>query len=190
MTGEAIGIEVEEAGQPNLEGEGQESTTPQAPPDGLAVVAGWTPEEASALFSAVFNVGVLIYGPEWASHPAEFRASGAMSVGMLDKYVPKVAGGPVTTGLGLLAVAGELVGAGVRRRAIIKRGPKPIWQPQPKAGEGEAGPVGPSPATAETPSPSPPPAADNGRAYRMPPDLAKVVPPPTDDSLGGMGYRL
>jgi hypothetical protein len=111
-----------------------EATEPEVSGPAAVVVASWTPEEAVALCLALFNVGVLVWGPEWAAHPAEFRASGATLPPVLDRWLPKGAGaGLVSIGLGLAVVAGEMAGAGVRRWPLIRRGPRPLWATTPQA---------------------------------------------------------
>lgn len=180
---EGISFDVGEAGAPNLAGEGEDAP----PPDDAGAAAVpvpdlWSPEEAAALFSAVFNVGVLIYGREWAADPAEFRASGTLLAPHLDQWMPKSAGGGYAQlGVGLLACAGELAGATARRWPIIKRGPRPVWVPPSRAkGAAEPG----APAQAEPGAPAP----DGGTTtYRLPKDLVRVVTPRPDDSLSGLG---
>lgn len=192
MTAE-VGFEVQEAGEPKLSPEGEEPETPEQELSGPAalVVMQWTPEEASALLSALFNIGVLVYGTDWAAHPMEFRASGIMAAPLLDRFVPKAVGGPVQTGVGLIAVAGELAGATARRWPIIKRGPRPVWQARP--GQAQAAPEAAQPAPPPAAEPAAATSAANGRGaggYHFDKETLKVIPRPADQSMGGMGYQL
>ena len=182
MSDEGVSFDVGEAGQPNLAGEGEEAPTPEdAQAEAVQVPDLWKPEEAAALFSAVFNVGVLIYGKDWTSDPAEFRASGTLMAPYLDQWMPKSAGGGYATmGVGLLACAGELAGATARRWPILKRGPRPVWVPPRKAGD--AAEPGPAPAQSEPGAP-----ASGTAGYKLPKDLVRVVKPRPDDSLTGVG---
>ena len=182
MSEDAVSFDVGEAGQPNLAGEGEEAPTPEdAQGPVIQVPDLWSPDEAAALLSAVFNVGVLIYGREWASDPAEFRASGTLLAPHFDAWMPKSAGGGYATmGVGLLACAGELAGATARRWPILKRGPRPVWVPPSKAGG--ASQPGPAPAQPEPGAP-----ASGTAGYKLPRDLVHVVKPRPDDSLTGVG---
>lgn len=181
---EDVSFSVGEGGEPNLTAEGQEAP----PPDDVAapqpvVVDLWTPQEAAALCSAVFNVGVLIYGPGWTAHPAEFQASGTLLAPTLDRYMPKGGGGGLATmGLGLISVAGELSAATVRRWPMIKAGPQPIWIPKE-----ETGPQQPTPAPAAEQPATPAPPSSSG-TYKMPADLVAVVEQGAQASaLAGLG---
>jgi len=188
--GAGVSFSVGEGGAPNLAGEGQEAP----PPDDVAtaqpvLVDLWTPQEAAALLSAVFNVGVLFYGERWAAQPAEFQASGLLLAPTLDRYLPKAAGGGLATmGLGLVSVAGEMAAATARRWPLIKAGPRPVWIPrqQPE----QAPPDRPTAAAAE-PTPAPAPAASassSTSSYKMPADLIPFVERGGQASaLAGMG---
>lgn len=192
---EGVEFEVGEGGSPKLTPEGEDAPPPSSEvsgPQAALVVSNWTPEEAAAMLSALFNIGVMVYGPEWVSHPAEFRASGTMAAPLLDRYVPKQAGGIVTTGAGLFAVSGEMAGAMARRYPIIKRGPRPVWaakkpkQEAPFAGaESEGGRAG------DVPPPTDPPPSHGsnggGSGYHIPKDLLKVVRPGLEEPLAGLG---
>lgn len=181
-----VSFSVGERGSPNLTEEGQEAP----PPDGVAgplpqpvVVDLWTPQEAAALCSAVFNVGVLLYGEKWAAHPAEFQASGTLLAPTLDRWLPKGSGGGLATmGLGLVSVAGELAAAGARRWPLIKAGPRPIWLPHDQATD-----VAP-PAAAARQDTEPTPAPASTGSYKMPADLVDVVERGSQASaLAGLG---
>jgi hypothetical protein len=181
---DGVSFSVGEAGAPNLAGEGQEAP----PPDDVAgpqpvLVDLWTPQETSALLSAVFNVGVLFYGERWAAHPAEFQASGTLLAPTLDRYLPKAAGGGLATmGLGLVSVAGEMAAATARRWHLIKAGPKPVWIPRQQQ---QPTPADRPAAAAAEPKPAP---ESSTSSYKMPPDLVQVVERAAQASaLVGMG---
>jgi hypothetical protein len=186
MDEETVGFNVTEGGAPNLSAEGAEAASPN--PDLVLepVVAPnlWTAQEAAAMISAVYNVGVLVWGPEWASHPLEFRASGTMLAPQLDMWMPKSAGGNYATlGIGLLAVAGELAGATARRWPLLKRGPQPLWTPR----EMPATPAG-SGATQSVEQTGDTSTGPTGAAgYRLPKELLTVVRPSDNGALSGLG---
>jgi hypothetical protein len=136
----------------------------------------------------VFNVGVLLYGPGWTAHPAEFQASGTLLAPTLDRYLPKAAGGGLATmGLGLVSVAGEMAAATARRWPLIKAGPQPIWIPRQQADQ----PAPERPPAADEPTPAPAAAASassSTSSYKMPADLVTVVERGAQASaLAGMG---
>ncbi len=139
------------------------------------IALGWTPEEATALVCALWNLGILIYGPEWAADPRETIGWNITVAQLLDIYVPKGVGGTVQLGAGMLMIGNGIMMMAARRTEIIRRGPRPIWvkQPTPEAPVSTG-----QPPAAPTSKP-----ASNGR-YEMPKDL---VPPVRDDSLNGIG---
>lgn len=185
-----VSYEVGEKGAPNLNDDPQADVPPpDAPSAAPAPVDLWTAGEASALISAVFNVGVLVYGRDWAAHPAEFAASGTLLAPQLDRWLPKSAGGGLAAmGLGLISVAGELAAATVRRWPLIQRGPEPIWVQRPPA-EGPVYDSTAQPAAAAAPAPNGAQTAGSSAGYRMPADLVHVVQGQArpDDSLTGLG---
>jgi hypothetical protein len=148
--------------------------TPDEPTDvAPVIVVGWTPEEATQLICALWNFGMIIYGPEWAAHPAETQGWNISAAQLLDQFLPKGVGGFVELGAGLIMVGNGLAMMGLRRIPIIKAGPKPMWVRRP-ASDVEAE-VAPAPPAAPSPN--------GGGKYRMPADLA----PKADDSLSGLG---
>jgi hypothetical protein len=139
-----------------------------------AIVIGWTPEEATALVCALWNLGILIYGPEWTADPRETIGWNIAVAQLLDMYVPKDTGGMVQTGAGLLMIGNGVMMMGARRFEIIKRGPRPIWVRK----------AAPNVEAEVPPAPRPSAPASNGSGtYHMPADLA----PKPDDSLSGLG---
>jgi len=142
------------------------------------VAMGWTPEEATSLVCALWNLGILIYGPEWAADPRETLGWNITVAQLLDIYVPKGTGGMVQLGAGILMIGNGLMMMAARRTDIIRRGPRPLWL---KASESQRAP-GPSP---QAPSAAPATrAANNGGRYEMPTEL---VPPSNGDALNGLG---
>jgi hypothetical protein len=140
-----------------------------------AVALGWTPDEATALVCALWNLGILLYGPEWAADPRETYGWNITVAQLLDIYVPKGVGGAVQLGAGMLMIGNGIMMMAARRAPIIRRGPRPLWVKQP---EHEA-PV----STGQPPAaPASKPSNDGGR-YVMPKDLT----PPSDDGLTGLG---
>jgi len=148
---------------------------PETPDVTPPIVTGWTPEEATSLVCALWNLGILFYGPEWAADPRETLGWNGAVAQLLDTYVPKDTGGMVQTGAGLLMIGNGVVMMGARRYEIIRRGPRPMWVRKPAPDVD---------AEAQVTPPAPPPAAANGSGkYRMPADLAPV----SEDPLNGIG---
>jgi hypothetical protein len=141
------------------------------------VAMGWTPEEATALVCAVWNLGILMYGPKWAADPRETLGWNASVAQLLDIYVPKGVGGAVQIGAGLLMIGNGLMYMVMRRWEVIKH-PEPIWAKRPTS-EGAAVPTHPA-TPPQTPTSKP---ASNGR-YEMPKDL---IPTTNGDGLTGLG---
>jgi hypothetical protein len=162
--------------EPSAGAGAQQPETPDVPP---AVAASWTPEEATQLICAIWNFGMLIYGPEWAAHPAETAGWNISAAQLLDQFLPKGTGGFVELGAGLIMVGNGLAMMGVRRVPIIQRGPKPMWvRRQTGAGEND------SVVSAGTAAAAPSASGSNGSGkYRMPSDIA----PATTDPLNGIG---
>jgi hypothetical protein len=143
------------------------------------VAMGWTPDEATALVCALWNLGILLYGPEWAADPRETIGWNITVAQMLDIYVPKGVGGAVQLGAGMLMIGNGIMMMAARRAPILRRGPRPLWQTQPAPD---------APVSTGQPQGAPPPAskpANTGGRYEMPKDL--VPPPRRDDSLNGIG---
>jgi hypothetical protein len=149
---------------------------PESPEVAPVIAIGWTPEEAGQLIASLWNFGMIIYGPDWATQPWETAGWDIAAAQLLDQYIPKGTGGLVQLGAGLIMVGNGLAMMGVRRIPIIQRGPRPMFARRKPAPDVDAG-------SAPT---SPPPAAQNangGGSYHMPADLA----PTHDDSLNGLG---
>lgn len=140
------------------------------------IALGWTPEEATALVCALWNLGVLFYGPEWTADPRETLGWNGAVAQLLDTYVPKDTGGMVQTGAGLLMIGNGVVMMGARRYEIIRRGPRPMWVRKP-APDIDATPQAPPPP------PTPAPDASGNGHYRMPADLV----PRGENPLSGIG---
>jgi len=150
--------------------------TPEDAANTVATLMGWTPEEATQLICAIWNFGIILYGPEWAADPRETLGWNFHAAQLLDHVLPKGTGGYVELGAGLIMVGNGLAMMGLRRRDIIAAGPKPIWVKPKATQEPGAPPPGPAPA----PSPS---VGSNGKAgYKIPKDLTPV----DDDPLRGM----
>jgi hypothetical protein len=130
------------------------------------VAIGWTPEEATQLICALWNFGMLVWGPEWAAHPQETAGWNLQAAQLLDHVLPKGTGGYVELGAGLIMVGNGLAMMAVRRVPIIQRGPRPMWVRAPA----------PPPEAPETP-PTPPPT--QGKKYRIPSELAPKPPEPS-----------
>lgn len=178
MSSAAAEFEVDEHGAETIDLEdeqGAQAASPvdEAPPlDALS----WTPEEATALVCALWNLGIIIYGPEWAANPVETQGWNISVAQLLDIYVPKGVGGAVQLGAGMLMIGNGVMMMAARRAPIIQRGPRPLWVKRE--------PSGPQPA-AQAPAPAAPANRDNaGGRYEMPKDL---VPPAKDESLNGLG---
>lgn len=110
---------------------------------------GWTPEQAGQFVCSLWNIGCLIYGPNWAADPRETAGWDAYCAQLLDQVLPRGMGGAMELGVGLVMVGNGLAMMTMRRWQIIKAGPRPIWvreqaQPQP---EESAPPTAPSPST-------------------------------------------
>lgn len=132
---------------------------------------GWTPEEATQLICAIWNFGMLVWGPEWAAHPAETAGWNISMAQLLDQFLPKGTGGFVQLGAGLIMVGNGIAMMGVRRIPLIQRGPRPMWVRKPAADAAEQ--------VAQQPAPNPSRPSSNGSdgTYRLPRDLV-----PTDSS--------
>jgi hypothetical protein len=137
------------------------------------VALGWTPEEATALVCALWNLGILLYGPEWAADPRETIGWNITVAQLLDIYVPKGVGGMVQLGTGILMIGNGLMMMAARRAPLIRRGPRPLWV---KQSEPEA-PV----STGQPPAAPVTKANNDGGRYVMPRDL---TPPTTEDVPG------
>jgi hypothetical protein len=164
---DAHGVESDHVEDPESQANAQEAAVQSV------VALGWTPEEATALVCALWNLGILLYGPEWAADPRETYGWNITVAQLLDIYVPKGVGGAVQLGAGMLMIGNGIVMMAARRTEIIRRGPRPIWVKQP---EREA------PVSTGQPVSTPPKASGDGR-YVMPKDIT----PPSDDSLTGLG---
>lgn len=173
-----VRFDVDAHSAPVLQGDDQpepsSTAAPAVDPSALPppLPMGWTPEEAASLLAGAFNLGILFYGPDWASDPREFGGSGALAVPYLDRYVPKGVGGAMGLGsLGLVAFS-ETVDAVRRRAAIIAAGPKPLWGPRPAASTTDRS-VAPPPARPAPPV-EPSASADplGGGKYVLHPDMA------------------
>jgi len=160
-----------------VDGHGTESghVDPVTPEDvdpevaaGVSVIMGWTPQEASQLICAMWNLGILIYGPEWAAHPSETSGWDISAAQLLDQFLPKGTGGMVELGAGLFMVGNGLAMMAVNRIPIIKRGPRPLWVKKEPV---EQAPGGPPPA------PAPRPAENGTGGYKLPRDLAPAPAP-------------
>lgn len=141
--------------------------------DVAPVIVGWTPQEAAQLIAALWNFGMIIYGPDWATQPWETAGWDISAAQLLDQYVPKGAGGFVQLVAGLIMVGNGLAMMGVRRIPIIQRGPRPMFARRPAAVDAEV-----------TPAPAPPTSTPNSSGkYHMPTDIA----PKADGPLSGIG---
>lgn len=147
--------------------------TPESPDVAPVIAIGWTPEEAAQLIAALWNFGMIIYGPDWATQPWETSGWDISAAQLLDQYVPKEAGGLVSLGAGLIMVGNGLAMMAVRRIPIIQRGPRPMFARKPPPDVDAAAP--PQQTAPSTPA--------RGDSYHMPADLA----PKPDDSLTGLG---
>ena len=183
-----VEFHVDDHGAPRLSGEDKEpAAVPGVEPPEQAILPGalWTPEEAGQLVCAVFNLGILVYGPEWAARPEETSGWNISLAQLLDVYMPRGSGGYVELGAGLFMVGSGLAMMTVNRVPLIKRGPRPLWvkkpdaQPQPTDGNR---PPAAAPAAAKEPAPP------DGSAYRIPRDLAASIPA-SDPGLVGLGYE-
>lgn len=165
------GVESSEPDEPQAATEQQEAAFAQV------VAMGWTPEEATALVCALWNLGTLLYGPEWAADPRETYGWNITVAQLLDVYVPKGVGGMVQLGAGILMIGSGVMMMAARRAPLIQRGPRPLWVKRPEP-DGAAAP-------STRPSPSAPASrpASGGR-YEMPKDL---VPPTNGEAMPGMG---
>jgi hypothetical protein len=139
------------------------------------IVVGWTPQEATQLICALWNFGMLVWGPEWAAHPAETEGWNISAAQLLDATIPKGTGGFVELGAGLIMVGNGLAMMTARRVPIIQRGPRPMWARRP--------PADPDAPTEAAPTPTPKPSG--GGSYKMPADLAPQ--PAENDALRGIG---
>lgn len=110
----------------------------EAQPDELeqltaGAVLNWTPEEAGQFFCSLFNIGMLLYGPEWAAHPQETAGWNIYLAQLLDQVLPKGMGGAAELGVGLIMVGNGLAMMALRRWPLIQRGPRPMWAKPPQA---------------------------------------------------------
>lgn len=171
---EAHGAQSQHAEEPEQPAGGE---SPNDAPEPVPAIMGWTPEEATQLICAIWNFGMLVYGPEWAADPRETLGWNFHAAQLLDHVLPKGTGGYVELGTGLIMVGNGLAMMGVRRIDIIRSGPKPMWGAKPKATqEPGTSPPGPVPAPSSS-------SANGTGHYKMPRDLA-----PTDtDPLKGIG---
>jgi hypothetical protein len=162
---DAHGVQSDQADDPEAQ------PTPEEAVGAVAVAMGWTPEEASQLICAIWNMGILLYGPEWAAHPNETAGWDISAAQLLDEFLPKGTGGFVQLGAGLMMVGNGLAMMAVRRVPIIRRGPRPLWQRKNE----QPAPPPPTDAEHQRYEPDPPaPAASNGdgAGYHFPRGLA------------------
>ena len=173
MSVDAAEFEVDEHYSESSHPEDPEHAPPQEQEPPSPIELGWTPEEATALVCALWNLGILLYGPEWTADPRETVGWNTSLAQLLDLWVPKDTGGYVQVGAGLLMIGNGVMMMAARRTEIIRRGPRPLWARKPQA-EGEA-----APAAAPTPAPAAAPRRDNGNgSYTIPNDL---LPKPKPD---------
>jgi hypothetical protein len=169
-------FEVDAHGAESVHDEPTQGTPEQAESPEVApvIVIGWTPQEAGQLIASLWNFGMIIYGPDWATQPWETAGWDIAAAQLLDQYVPKGSGGMVQLGAGLIMVGNGLAMMGVRRIPIIKRGPRPMFARRPAPDVDEV-----PQQQAAPPAPSP----NGGGKYHMAPDIA----PASESPLNGLG---
>jgi hypothetical protein len=187
-------IHIEEQGAPSLLEEGQEPEA-SGPELGSLAVDGWTPEEASRLMASIYTTGVLIAFAgrkarlprieEWpllAAQPTEFPSSGQALQPVLDRWLPKSAGGGLAAlGMGVLAIAGEVGMATARRAPYLT---KEDGRPAPTPSAAAASPGAPSPGPGEGAQD----AGAGGGGFRFDAGAEEVLRrTPTHDTYSGMG---
>lgn len=168
----AVEIEVDPHHSP--ESNGEVAPQVQAPEiEAAAAALGWTPEQAAQFVCAIFNIGTVLYGPDWTAHPSEVAGWDYYCAQVLDQVLPRGQGGAVEMGVGLVMIGNGLMMMGMRRWPLIKRGPRPIWVKEPLT-EPEGTPAPQAPAPQAAPSPPEPPRAKEG-PYVLP-GVAREVP--------------
>lgn len=125
---------------------------------------GWTPEQAGQFICSIWNIGCIIYGPNWAADPRETAGWDSYCAQLLDQVLPRGMGGAVELGVGLVMIGNGLAMMTMRRWQIIKAGPKPIWvreQPPPQAETTGS-------ANGAAPPAPPVPERERGGPYKLP----------------------
>jgi hypothetical protein len=186
---DAVEFDVGDVGTPRLDGQEESSAEEVAPQPvtTLAVVVGWTPEEASKVVGGlVANITLALYlarhhapppvelWPFIAGDPvSEFPLLGTGLAPVLDFVAPK--GSPAAVGVSLGAGAGELIGAFARRAQLLDTAPAPQGRPA-------------APASATRPAePAAAAANGDGRGFRFSSDQLRVIE--DGDSLAGLGLQ-
>jgi hypothetical protein len=177
MKAKVVDIEVDAHDGPQLvDGDQVEGDSGQPPlDDSPPQVVQWTPEEAGHLAVAVFNFGILVWGPEWAAHPSETEGWNYHFARLLDMWLPKGAGGYAETGAGILLVGNGFATMAARRAPLIKAGPKPLWSRPPQGPRPpQPPPQKPSEPAAAAPASSPP-VASGDNVYHLPSNLTAAL---------------
>lgn len=132
---------------------------------------GWSPEQAGQFVVGLWNIGCVLYGPEWAADPRETAGWDYYCAQLLDQVLPRGQGGAVEMGVGLVMVGQGLMTMTMHRWPLIKRGPRPLWvrenapQQQPQ-----------QPPSPDTVPPPPAPTSVNGEGPYQNPYVVKQIP--------------